>query len=282
MSGESGAVAGRLVVVGTPIGNLGDLSQRAVDALAGASVVACEDTRRTGRLLAHVGVEASLLRLDANVERVRTPELIGLIAAGEIVALVSDAGMPALSDPGSFLIRAVRAGGFAVEVVPGPFAGAVAFVASGLGDESGRFVFEGFLPRRGRHRADRLRAVAGSDCAAVLYESPQRIAATVADLLDVCGPDRRVALCRELTKLHEEVWVGSLAAAGEHLQGNRIRGEFVLVVDVADAPEPVADQEIRERITAELAAGASRRDAARTVADRLGVPVNRVKRLVDP
>jgi len=273
---------GRLVVVGTPIGNLGDLSPRAIEALASADVVASEDTRRTGRLLAHAGVTTDQLRLDAVVERDRTPDLVERIRTGGTVALVSDAGMPALSDPGAHLIRSVRGAGLPVEVVPGPFAAAVALVASGLCGDTGRFTFEGFLPRRGSERADRLAAVAGSGCTSVLYESPHRVAATVAALRDVCGADRQVALCRELTKLHEEVWVGSLDMAVEHLEAQPARGEFVLVVDPSPGPPEVDDAALRAAVDDEVARGASRRDAARLVAGRFGVPPNRVKRLVDP
>jgi len=273
---------GRLVVVGTPIGNLGDLSPRATEALAAASVVASEDTRRTGRLLAHAGVRVDLLRFDATVERDRTPELVDRIRNGEVVALVTDAGMPALSDPGAHLVRSVREAGLAVEVVPGPFAGVVALVASGLCPDSGRFTFEGFLPRRGAERVERLAGIAGSPCPSVVYESPRRVVPTLGDLLEVCGPERRVALCRELTKLHEEVWVGSLVGAVDHLASNPPRGEYVLVVDPAPESTPVDDDTIRTAVEEELAAGATRRDATRVVARRLGVPPNRVKRLAGP
>jgi 16S rRNA (cytidine1402-2'-O)-methyltransferase len=273
---------GRLVVIGTPVGNLGDLSPRAVEALRAVDVLACEDTRRTGRLLAHVGVPApELLRLDATVERDRTPALLDRIRGGDVVGLVSDAGMPGISDPGAHLIGAARAPDLNVEVVPGPVAAAVALVASGLGCDTGRFTFEGFLPRRGRDRAERLAGIASSSCVSVVYESPHRVADTVADLRGVCGGDRAVAVCRELTKLYEEVWTGTLDAAVDHLAEREPRGEYVVVVDAAPPAEPAPDVDLLQALQAELAGGATRRDAARTVAERFGVGVNRVKRLVD-
>jgi len=274
-------MSGRVVVVGTPIGNLGDLAPRAVEALAEADVVACEDTRRTGRLLQHAGVTArALVRLDANVEHEVAPQLVQRAAEGATVAVVSDAGLPGLADPGAVLVRLAHDAGIAVVVVPGPFAGAVAAVASGLLDGSGRFSFEGFLPRRGRERADRLAALAGDDRPVVIYEAPHRVQRTVADLADACGADRRVALCRELTKLHETVWRGTLAEAGAHLAEVEPRGEFVVVVEAATVAGDVDDATLVAAFDAAVAAGATRRDAAVQVARRFAVPPNRVKRLV--
>ncbi len=275
----------RLVVVGTPIGNLGDLSPRAVEALAAADVVACEDTRRTGRLLAHAGVRAPrLVRVDEHTEVDLAPVLVARIRAGEVVALASDAGMPALSDPGARLVLEAVAAGVTVEVVPGPFAAAVAVVASGLLDPSGRFCFEGFLPRKGPARRDRLAELVGEQRTVVLYEAPHRLARTVQDLHDVLGGDRGVALCRELTKLHEEVWRGTLSGAVAHTDpdaaGIEPRGEYVVVLDGAPPPPAATDDALRSALDAELAAGATRRDAAAAVADRFGVAPNRVKRLL--
>jgi 16S rRNA (cytidine1402-2'-O)-methyltransferase len=273
---------GRLVVVGTPVGNLGDLSPRAVEALRAVDVLACEDTRRTGRLLAHVGVPApELLRLDATVERDRTPALLDRIRGGDVVGLVSDAGMPGISDPGAHLIGAARAADLDVEVIPGPVAATVALVASGLCGDTGRFTFEGFLPRRGRDRTERLAGIASSSCVSVVYESPHRVVDTVTDLRGVCGGDRAVAVCRELTKLYEEVWTGTLDAAVDHLAEREPRGEYVVVVDAAPPAEPAPDVDLLQALEVELAGGATRRDAARTVAERFGVGVNRVKRLLD-
>jgi len=275
----------RLVAVGTPIGNLGDLSPRAVHALAAADVVACEDTRRTGRLLAHAGVRApELVRLDEHTESGLAPVLVERIRAGAVVALATDAGMPALSDPGARLVAAAVDAGVTVEVVPGPFAGAVGMVASGLLDPSGRFCFEGFLPRKGSARAERLEELVGERRTVVLYEAPHRLARTVADLARVLGPDRGVALCRELTKLHEELWRGTLAEAVVHTDvdagGTEPRGEYVVVVEGAAPPPEVDDDALRAALDAELTGGATRRDAASVVAARFGVAPNRVKRLL--
>lgn len=275
----------RLVVVGTPIGNLGDLSPRAVEALAAADVVACEDTRRTGRLLAHAGVRAPrLVRVDEHTEADLAPALVARIRAGEVVALASDAGMPALSDPGARLVLEAVAAGVTVEVVPGPFAAAVAVVASGLLDATGRFCFEGFLPRKGPARRERLAELVGEQRTVVLYEAPHRLARTVQDLADALGDDRGVALCRELTKLHEEVWRGTLAGAVAYTDpdagGTEPRGEYVVVLEGAPPPPEATDDALRDALDAELDAGATRRDAAAVVADRFAVAPNRVKRLL--
>lgn len=272
--------AGRLLLVGTPIGNLADMTPRATAALAEADLVACEDTRRTGRLLELLGLPAPrLVRMDAHTEAEVAERLLDAVRAGRRVAVTTDAGMPGLSDPGTRLVQAAVTAGIPVVVIPGPFAGAVAAVASGLLDPSGRFVFEGFLPRKGPERRARMSATVGEDRPVVLYESPHRVAATVADLVAACGPDRRVALCRELTKLHEEVWVGTLGAAVEHLGGHPPRGEFVVVLDGAPPPDPPSDEQLRAALGDELAAGSTRRDAAVAVAERFGVAANRVKRL---
>jgi 16S rRNA (cytidine1402-2'-O)-methyltransferase len=256
------------------------MTPRAAEALRDADLIACEDTRRTGRLLELLGLPApTLLRMDAHTEADVTDRLLDAVRRGRRVAVTTDAGLPGLSDPGARLVSAASAAGVPVVVIPGPFAGAVAAVASGLLDPSGRFVFEGFLPRKGPERRARLSAAAGEARPVVLYESPHRVAATVADLAASCGPARRVALCRELTKLHEEVWLGTLDAAADHLRRHPPRGEFVVVLDGAPPPDPPSDDELRVALDDELAAGATRRDAAAAVAERFGVPANRVKRL---
>ena len=274
-------MSGRVVLVGTPIGNLGDVSHRAAEVLGAADVVACEDTRRTGRLLAHLGVRApSLVRLDEHTERQRADELVGRVLSGATVAVVSDAGMPGLSDPGGVIVDVAVAADVPVEVVPGPFAAAVALVGSGLvGD--GRFVFEGFLPRKGADRDRRLLALAGHDRPVVLYEAPHRVARTLEDLVAVAGEGRRVALCRELTKLHESTWRGTLAEALEHVATVAPRGEYVVVLDAAPPVAAPEDDDLRAELDALLADGVSRRDAAEQVATARGVPRNRVKGLLN-
>ncbi len=204
--------AGALVVVGTPIGNLGDLSPRAVAALGSADVLYCEDTRHSRKLLSHAGISGVPLRsLHEHNEADRLDEVVAAVAAGRTVGLVSDAGMPAVSDPGARVAAAVAAAGLTVTVVPGPSAVLTALVASGLATD--RFCFEGFLPRSGRDRAGRLAVVAAEPRTTVLFEAPGRVAATLADLAGVCGGDRPVAVARELTKLHEEIWRGTLEGA---------------------------------------------------------------------
>jgi 16S rRNA (cytidine1402-2'-O)-methyltransferase len=265
---------GTLVLVGTPIGNLGDLAPRAAEALASADVVCCEDTRRTGKLLSLAGIERRpFVVVNEHTEAREVPRIVARLARGERVVLVSDAGMPGVSDPGERLVAAAVAAGHPVEVVPGPSAALAALVVSGL--PAGRFVFEGFLPRKGAGRAERLAAVAAERRTAVLYEAPHRVARTLSDLVGACGPDRRVAVARELTKLHEEVWRGSLADAAAWAAEREPPGEIVLVVEGAPDDEPPDDDAVRDAVRAELAAGATARDAARAVADRLSVPRRR-------
>lgn len=268
---------GSLVIVGTPIGNLGDMSPRAGEALAAADVVCCEDTRRTGRLLAHIGVTAGrLLRVDEHTEHDACEEVVALVASGRRVALVSDAGMPGVSDPGERLVAAVAAAGLDVTVVPGPAAVVTAVAGSGL--PAGRFVFEGFLPRRGNERAARLASIAADDRATVIHESPHRLAATLDDLVGACGPDRRAVVARELTKLHEEFARGTLAELGEWASGP-VKGEVVVVIEGAPPAADATDEEIVVALRGVLASGSSRRDAAADVAAELGAGRRRVYEL---
>ena len=267
--------AGRLVLVATPIGNLGDLAPRAVEALAGADAVACEDTRRTGRLLQHAGISArTLITVNDHTEAARTRDILTRLDRGETVAVVTDAGTPGISDPGERLVRAAASAGHTVEVVPGPSAAIAGLVASGL--PTGRFCFEGFLPRKGSARTERLAELAGERRTIVLYEAPHRIARTLTDLAEALEPTRRCALARELTKLHEEVWRGPLSAAADHVAHHGPRGEYVIVVDGAPAPEPATDDELRDEVERLKAAGMSTRDASTEVAARFDVPRRRV------
>jgi 16S rRNA (cytidine1402-2'-O)-methyltransferase len=261
-------VTGRLVLVATPIGNLGDLSARAIETLQTADVIACEDTRRTGLLLQRAGIaKRRLLRVDDHTETAAAENVVGLVRQGAVVAVVTDAGTPGISDPGSRLVRAVLDAGGEVSAVPGPVAAVTALVLSGLPTD--RWVMEGFLPRQGTARTERLAELAAERRTVVLYEAPHRLARTLADLEAACGGDRAVAVARELTKLHEHVWRGQLgdavAAAGEP------RGEYVLVLAGARPAEPPDDDVVRAAIRRELATGSSRRDAAAAVAAHLGV-----------
>jgi 16S rRNA (cytidine1402-2'-O)-methyltransferase len=260
---------GALVLVATPIGNLDDLSARAAAALGAADAIACEDTRRTGRLLAHLGIAApKLLVANEHTERDLAPEVVRRVAAGERVVVVSDAGMPGISDPGEALVQAVLDAGLAVEVIPGPSAADAALVISGL--STGRFVFEGFLPRKGSGRRERLAEVAAEHRTVVLYEAPHRLARTLGDLVEACGGDRRVALLRELTKLHEEHWRGTLAEALARTDDVEPRGEYVVILDGAAPAAPADDATLRAALSESRAAGRSTRDAVDEVAARFG------------
>ncbi|MGO8876136.1 MAG: 16S rRNA (cytidine(1402)-2'-O)-methyltransferase [Acidimicrobiales bacterium] len=269
-----GGPAGELVLVSTPIGNLGDLSPRAAATLSAADIVCCEDTRHTGTMLKRLGIGTKrLLSLHAHNEGERVPMLLEELGAGRTVALVSDAGTPAISDPGERLVAAAVESGCRVSVVPGPSAVLAALVVSGMG--LSRWRFEGFLPRKGTERAKRLADVATSPCPSVCYESPRRLGATLSELAQICGPERRVAVCRELTKLHEEVRRSSLAEAADYAATTQPRGEFVLVI-AGDEPSArparlTSNDELAEAVAALVLAGSSRRDAAREVAVRLGI-----------
>lgn len=260
-----------LVLVGTPIGNLGDLAPRAVEALAKADAICCEDTRRTGRLLQHAGIARTpLIVVNDHTELDAVDGVLNRLAAGERVAIVTDAGMPGISDPGERLVAAAVAAGHPVEVVPGASAAVTALVVSGL--PAGRFVFEGFLARKGSGRTERLAELATERRTAVLYEAPHRLARTLADLCEACGSDRRVAISRELTKLHEETWRGTLAEAVAWTDEREPRGEIVIVLDGAPAPESASADDVTAAVQARLDAGDSTRDAAAAVAHSLGVP----------
>ncbi len=263
------------MLVGTPIGNLDDLTPRAAATLASADVIACEDTRRTGRLLNHLGVAApKLLVANDHTESHVAHEVVERIGTGQRVVVVTDAGMPGISDPGEALVHAVLDAGLPVEVVPGPSALDTALVISGL--PAGRFCFEGSLPRKGASRRERLEAIAAEERTVVLYEAPHRVERTIADLHDVCGADRQVAILRELTKMHEEHWRGTLADARTMLDDRTPRGEYVLVIAGAEPPAAADDGTLRAAVSAERAAGRSTRDAVDTVAERFGVPRRRV------
>jgi 16S rRNA (cytidine1402-2'-O)-methyltransferase len=221
-------VPGRLLLVATPIGNLEDLSPRAARALAGADLVACEDTRRTGKLLAHLGARARLVSLHEQNERRRIPALLAALAAGKTVALVSDAGTPLLSDPGFPLVRAAIEAGTRVEPLPGPSALLAALVASGLPPYP--FTFAGFPPPKPGRRRSFFRRFAALDHTLVVFESPHRLAASLDDAAAELGAGRPAALARELTKLHEEIVRGTLGELAERARATEPIGEHVVVV----------------------------------------------------
>ncbi|HET9689708.1 MAG TPA: 16S rRNA (cytidine(1402)-2'-O)-methyltransferase [Acidimicrobiales bacterium] len=263
---------GRIVLVGTPIGNLGDLSPRAAAVLAEADLICCEDTRRTRQLLTACGVAAGgrLVAMHAHNERQAAQRAVDAAAAGQVVAVVTDAGMPGVSDPGEAVVQAAVGRGVEVDVVPGPAAAVTALVASGL--PTARWAFEGFLPRSGADRARRLGALAVDDRTTVLYEAPHRVARTLADLAAACGAERPVAAARELTKLHQQLWRGTLGAAVAWVAAEAPRGEWVLVVGPAPPPPPAGPDEVVAALEQAAAAGVDRRAAVATVAAALGAP----------
>jgi 16S rRNA (cytidine1402-2'-O)-methyltransferase len=271
----SGGSNGRLVLVATPIGNLGDLSPRAVRTLEAADVVCCEDTRRTRELLSHAGVKHKrLISLNEHNEAGRIPGVLARVRIGELVAVVSDAGTPGVSDPGGRLVAAAVADGLVVEAVPGANAALTALIVSGLPME--RFCFEGFLPRRGSERHRSIAAIVDEERTILVHESPQRLASTLAELADACGPDRQVAVARELTKLHEEIWRGSLKEAADWFSERPVRGEVVVLGGAPPTSRSgIADDELESHLRRLLAGGLGVRDASATAASELGVPKKR-------
>ena len=272
-------MTGTLFLVGTPIGNLEDLSDRARRVLGSVDAVAAEDTRSTGRLLQRIGIKVRLVSYFEGNEAERVPQLLGRLTSGESIALVSDAGMPAVSDPGYRLVAECVRAGVPIDVVPGPSAALAGLVVSGLPTD--RFVFEGFLPRSGRARRERVEALAKEPRTIVLFESPRRVGATLVELADALGAGRRAALARELTKLHQEVLRGRLGELVELIDGRELKGEVVLVVEgVADGAG--GSEEATERAIAVArtlaAAGSRKRDAAKEASRATGVPTAQIYR----
>ena len=265
--------AGRLLVCPTPIGNLADVTLRVIDALRDADAIACEDTRHTRVLLERHAIATPLLSVHEHNERARSGELASRIAAGETIALVSDAGTPMISDPGFALVRACVDAGVTVEVLPGPSAVTTALVSSGLPAE--RWLFAGFLPRR---RGELAELFARAEQTLVAFESPRRLAATLATLAELDG-ERPAAVCRELSKLHEEVRRGTAAELAERFARAAPRGEIVLVVGAAAGGHDAAARERALVALRELVdAGARVRPAARAVAKLAGVGANELYR----
>ena len=281
------ATAGRLYIVGTPIGNLGDLTPRAAEAFRAADAICCEDTRVTAKLLAHLELSRPLIRCDENVIAARASEIVERVLSGETIAFASDAGMPSVSDPGQLLVDAAREAGAPVEVIPGPSACVTALVSSGISCD--HFFFEGFLPRKQGERVRRLQELAAVPGALLFYESPHRAAASL-DAIATVFPQRMVALCRELTKLHEEVVRDAAPRLAERIrEREELRGEIVIVVappaegeldrlrammgaDAAEDPAAALERDIRDA----LAAG----EPASAIAKRLSQQYSRRKREV--
>jgi 16S rRNA (cytidine1402-2'-O)-methyltransferase len=271
---ETTEPTGALFVVSTPIGNMADITRRAIDVLGVVDVIACEDTRRTGRLLSMLGIAApKLRRLDAHTEASRTGELIERLLSGQRVAVVSDAGTPGVSDPGSRLVAACVDAGIRVVPIPGPSAALAAVVASGLPTD--QFAVLGFLPRKGQARAAALHAIATRSMTSVVYESPNRTASTLADLSAVCGADRLACVARELTKLHEEIVRSSLGELARQMSGD-LKGEVVIVVAPAPPQPDATDEELLATLIVAAQSGSSRRSAVESVVVTSGSAKRRV------
>jgi 16S rRNA (cytidine1402-2'-O)-methyltransferase len=265
-------VTGRLVLGGAPLGQPGDVGPRLRSVLAEADVLAVEDTRRLHRLARDLEVTFTgrVVSFYESVEQARIPGLLAALADGATVLLLTDAGMPSVSDPGYTLVRAAIEAGVPVTSVPGPSAVTTALAVSGLPVD--RFCFEGFLPRRGGERRSTLAALSGERRTMVFFESPHRLAASLADVAAAFGADRPAAVCRELTKTHEEIRRGGLAELATWA-AEGVRGEITLVVGGAtDPPVPLAPADLAAAVAAEEAAGATRKDAIRAVVVRTGLP----------
>lgn len=274
-------MAGILYVVATPIGNLADITFRAVDVLRKVSVIACEDTRRTRKLLEHYGIEARLVSCHEHNEEERSQELLERLEAGEDVALVSDAGTPLVSDPGYRLVRKAVGRGVRVVPVPGASAAAAALSASGL--ETDSYYFGGFLPRKAKERRRLLEALARLPCTLVFYEAPHRVVETLADFAALL-PDRPVVVARELTKIHEEFLRGKAAEVREELlRRGAVKGEITLLVGKAqpEEPAPAPEADVRSRLKQLERQGLSRMEAMKRLARELGVGKRDVYRMIE-
>lgn len=263
-----------LCLVPTPIGNLSDISPRARQALADADFIAAEDTRVALRLLNHLELKKPLVSYYEHNKEGSGPKIVARILSGQRCALVSDAGSPAISDPGEDLVRLCAEAGIPVTAIPGPCAAITALSISGL--PTGRFCFEGFLSTNKKSRQAHLDGLRSETRTMIFYEAPHKLTATLADLSAVFGAERRISLCRELTKLHEEVLRMTLGEAMDYYAENAPRGEFVLIVEGAapSAPEAVSEADALEAVRALIGQGLSRKDAVRRVSEQTGIPKN--------
>ena len=268
-------MSGTLWIVGTPIGNLGDLGPRAAEVMGAVDVVAAEDTRRTGRLLHGIGLKRPMVSLFEGNERERSEELLARLRQGDDIAVVTDGGMPSVSDPGFRIVRACADEGIDVRVVPGPSAAIAALVISGLPTD--RFAFEGFLPRKSGDRITRLAELRGDPRTLVVFESPRRVKTLLRDVLVSFG-DRQVAVARELTKLHEEVRRGRVSEVLAELGDADLKGEVVVVIAGAPGAEAIDIDACVAEARELIAGGMRKRDAARAIAERHRVSANEVYR----
>ena len=271
--------AGALYVVATPLGNLGDITTRAVEALKGVDLVVAEDSRRTRKLLAHLDISAPLESYHGDSSRYKARDLVEQLQAGKQVALLSDSGTPTVSDPGAELVRLARDSGIKVVPIPGPSAVTAAFSVAGI--PASGFAFAGYPPRKQAERQQFLQQMADDLRPTVFYEAPQRVVTTLQTLVEIC-PERRIVVARELTKLHEELRDSTVAEMAEYFSKQEPRGEFTLVLSpaVAQDSRPAVSQEaLREAIEAMLSIGMSNRDAARVVELLTGLSRNQAYEL---
>jgi len=269
---------GSLLVVATPIGNLEDITLRALAVLTRATVIAAEDTRVTRKLLARHGIATRLVSFREQNAARAIPELLDHLARGLDVALVTDAGTPAISDPGQQLVEAAAAAGFDVSPIPGPSALAAVLSVAGLPGDGARFA--GFLPRAGKRRRERLAALAADPACTVLYEAPTRLGRTLADLATACGSDRRAVVARELTKVHEEIARGTLAELSARFSA-AVKGEIAIAVAGAEIPAAgeIDDERLRELVRERIGAGQTAKDAATSLSRALGISRKRIYQL---
>lgn len=268
-------MTGILYLVPTPIGNLGDISRRCAETLAEVDFIAAEDTRVSVKLLNHLGIKKPLVSYHEHNKRESGPKLVERMLAGERCALVTDAGSPAISDPGEDLVRLCAEHGVPVCAIPGPCAAVTALSVSALA--TGRFAFEGFLPVQKKDRRQRLEALRTEERTMIFYEAPHKLRETLDDLCGAFGPDRKISLCRELTKLHEEILRLTLSEAAAYYAETEPRGEYVLVVAGAEAKaEAVSFEDAVTRTRALIASGIRVKDAARQAAEETGIPKNRL------
>lgn len=275
---NSEVTAGILYIVATPIGNLEDISFRAVRILQSVDYIAAEDTRHTGKLLNHFQIKVPQISYHEHNQKQRIPELLDKLKAGKNIAVVTDAGMPGISDPGYEMVTACIDAGVNVVPIPGANAAITAISAAGLPSE--RFVFEGFLPTKGKERQQRLDLLETESRTIILYESPHRLEKTLADLANCLGSDRPIALGRELTKLHEEFWRGTIGEALSYYQSVPPQGEFTLVIaGKSEATEEISDTTLKTELENLLKQGISRSEATKIMAERTSVSRRKIYQL---
>ena len=270
-------MAGTLILCATPIGNLGDISVRLTESLAACDHIYAEDTRRTGQLLNHLGISKPMTSFFAGNQQSRIEGLTSRLANGEVVCLVTDAGMPVVSDPGAAAVSAALEAGAEVTSVPGPSAVTMALAVSGFGGD--RFCFEGFLPRKGADRSDRIRALSAETRTVVFFAAPSRVAKDLTALAEHM-PERGIVVAREMTKLHEEIWRGTVVAAAEEFSDpGRARGEFTVVIAPADEQAPSIEEAVNDTLGM-IAEGVPTSDAVRQIAVQRGVSRRELYELV--